>query len=45
MVTNAILVQKEVLYELEKCGLDAIQFSLDGLRTSHDRLRNKEGVF
>ena len=26
-------------------GLDGIQFSLDGLRDSHERLRNKVGIF
>ncbi len=45
MVTNGILATDETIKELEQCGLDAIQFSLDGMRVAHDRLRNKKGVY
>lgn len=45
MVTNGILATTEVLDELDKLGLNAIQFSLDGLEQSHDKLRNREGVY
>ena len=31
--------------ELEQSGLDAIQFSLDGMEAAHDKLRNKTGVY
>lgn len=44
-VTNGILANKETIRELAKAGLDGIQFSLDGLKTSHERLRNKKGIF
>lgn len=45
MVTNGILATEETILELEKSGLDAIQFSLDGLALAHDKLRNKTGVY
>lgn len=45
MVTNGILATEETILELEKSGLDAIQFSLDGLSMAHDKLRNKTGVY
>lgn len=45
MVTNGLLATPEVLTELEESGLDAIQFSLDGMKCSHDKLRNKCGAF
>ena len=45
MVTNGILATDDVLDQLDKLGLNAIQFSLDGLEQSHDKLRNREGVF
>ena len=45
MVTNGILADKKTILELERAGIDAIQFSLDGLEISHNKLRNKDGVF
>lgn len=33
------------IQQLASAGLDGIQFSLDGLRDSHERLRNKVGIF
>lgn len=45
MVTNGILATPSVLDEVSQVGMDAVQFSLDGLKCSHDRLRNSEGVF
>ncbi len=45
MVTNGILATAEVLDKLDELGLNAIQFSLDGLEQSHDKLRNREGVY
>lgn len=45
MVTNGILADEETILQLEKAGIDAIQFSLDGLEVSHNKLRNKDGVY
>lgn len=45
MVTNGLLATSDVILELERNGLDAIQFSLDGMRCSHDKLRNKCGAY
>lgn len=45
MVTNGILATDETIMELEQTGLDAIQFSLDGMEAAHDKLRNKTGVY
>lgn len=46
MVTNGILLTEEVACELKEAGLTTIQISLDGATAeSHDRLRNKEGVY
>lgn len=46
MVTNGLLLTKEVAKDLKDAGLTNIQISLDGANSkSHDRLRNQEGVF
>lgn len=45
MVTNGLLASDDVISELEHSGLDAIQFSLDGMECSHDKLRNKCGTY
>ena len=45
MVSNGLLLDEETVQRLEKCGLDRIQISLDGLEAAHDKLRNKQGVF
>lgn len=46
MVTNGLLLTEEVAFELKEAGLTTIQISLDGATAeSHDRLRNKEGVY
>lgn len=46
MVTNGTLLSKETLEELVESGVNRIQISLDGAKAeSHDRLRNKKGVF
>lgn len=45
MVTNGILATEDTLKNLERTGLDSIQFSLDGNECSHDRLRNQKGVY
>lgn len=46
LVTNGILATEEVVRELYLSGLNNIQFSIDGINaSSHDKLRNKQGVF
>lgn len=45
LVTNGILATKEVIDDLVDAGLDGIQFSIDGLKNSHERMRNKKGIF
>lgn len=44
-VTNGLLANPATIQQLASAGLDGIQFSLDGLRDSHERLRNKVGIF
>lgn len=45
LVSNGILATYNTIDMLEICGLDAIQFSLDGCKNSHDKLRGKNGVY
>ena len=46
MVSNGILMTDEVIEELINAGVTRIQISLDGIKAeSHDRIRNKKGVY
>lgn len=45
MVSNGLLLDEETANELKKAGINRLQISLDGLETSHDRLRDKIGAF
>ncbi|MDP1510553.1 radical SAM protein [Paenibacillus sp. CMAA1739] len=46
MVTNALLLNERTIMQLKENGVNRIQVSLDGSKAdSHDRLRNKKGVF
>ncbi|WP_054743402.1 radical SAM/SPASM domain-containing protein [Cellulosilyticum ruminicola] len=46
MVTNGLLLTKEVAKEIKESGINRVQISLDGARAvSHDRIRNKKGVY
>lgn len=46
MVSNGMLMTDEVIEELTGAGVTRIQISLDGVTPkSHDRLRNKKGVY
>ena len=46
MVTNGILMTKEIAKDLKKAGFTYVQVSVDGARhESHDWLRNKNGAF
>lgn len=46
MVTNGLLLNKEIAIELKEVGITNIQLSLDGATPeTHDRLRNKKGAF
>ncbi|MCI1654153.1 MAG: radical SAM protein [Lachnospiraceae bacterium] len=46
LVSNGTLATEEVIHNLYVAGLKSIQFSIDGCcEETHDRLRNKKGVF
>lgn len=45
MVSNGLLLTKTKLDSLVDAGLTNIQFSLDGLQTSHDGMRRMQGAF
>lgn len=46
LVTNGLLLTKELAYKLKKSGVSRIQISLDGAKSyTHDKLRNKKGAF
>lgn len=44
-VSNGILLTPEVAKQLKEAGLSRAQISIDGIGSSHDRLRNCEGAF
>ena len=44
MVTNGLLATEDTLARLDELGLNSIQFSLDGNKASHDKLRNQAEV-
>lgn len=44
-VSNGLLATPDIIKDLECAGLDGIQFSLDGLDSSHDKLRNHKGAY
>lgn len=46
IVTNGLLLTKDIAKEFKDVGLTRVQISLDGAScASHDRLRNKRGAF
>lgn len=46
LVSNGLLLTKEIAYELKEAGVSKIQISIDGAsECTHDRLRNKKGAF
>lgn len=46
VVTNGLLLTKELAYQLKKAGVSRVQISLDGAKScTHDKLRNKNGAF
>lgn len=45
MVTNGLLATEDTLARLDELGLNSIQFSLDGNKASHDKLRNQAGAY
>lgn len=45
VVTNGILLTKDVARELKEAGIGNVQISLDGKKESHERLRGKSGTF
>ncbi|MBN2142453.1 radical SAM protein [Candidatus Woesearchaeota archaeon] len=44
VTTNATLI-KPLIGRIEESGIDSVSISIDGLKATHDLLRNKEGVF
>lgn len=44
-MSNGLLVSSITLHELERAGLNGIQFSLDGLRDSHEHMRGLPGLY
>ena len=45
VVSNGLLADSETMKKLVEAGLTNIQFSVDGLKHSHDKLRNKTNAF
>ncbi len=45
MTSNAILITPEVAKMLERCGMNTISVSIDGLEETHDRLRGLPGAY
>lgn len=45
MVTNGLLLNKEMMKKLENAGISALTLSLDGLEESHNKLRNSQLAF
>lgn len=45
MVSNGMLLNQEIILELEKCGLDAIQLSFDGIEEAYEKLRLMKGGY
>lgn len=45
IVTNGALLNKSLIKQILKSGLNNIYFSIDGTKAIHDRIRGKEGMF
>ncbi|SDB32723.1 radical SAM protein [Butyrivibrio sp. INlla16] len=45
MTTNGTLITPEVAAMLKRCGMASVSISIDGLKTTHDRLRGKDGAY
>jgi len=46
MITNGVLINEEIANKLKNYkNIEAITFSLDGLRETHDRIRKMQGAF
>ena len=45
MTSNATLITKEVAQKLHDVGLNAIAVSIDGVESTHDRLRGMNGAY
>jgi uncharacterized protein len=43
LVTNGLLLTPDVVDRLEPCGLESVKITLDGDRTTHDRMRPLRG--
>lgn len=45
MTSNATLIDNSVAKDLAKCKMKTIAVSIDGLESTHDRLRGRKGAF
>lgn len=45
MVSNGILMTKDVATQLKESGVSRVQISLDGIGDAHDKLRGKKGAY
>lgn len=45
MTSNATLIDEKVAQKLNDCGMRTISISIDGLESTHDRLRGRKGAF
>jgi len=45
LLTNGILLSRELIQRLQEAGLSGIGISLDGLAATHDVIRGKPGLF
>ncbi len=45
MTTNGTLIDEEAAHKLRKAGMATVSVSLDGLESSHDRLRDRDGAW
>ncbi len=45
MTSNAILITPEVARMLQRCGMNTISVSIDGLPETHDRIRGLDGAY
>ncbi|WP_026515310.1 radical SAM/SPASM domain-containing protein [Butyrivibrio sp. LB2008] len=45
MTSNAVLITPEVAKMLQRCGMNTISVSIDGLPETHDKVRGLEGAY
>ncbi len=45
LITNGVLLDEETADRMKTAGLSRVGVSIDGLEQTHDRIRNREGLF